>query len=72
MGSTGIVNLGDHGQIMAGNGKDEGSSDDDQDQVNIEGELVDNVSQSPDSFFSASTPGEPSRNGSQPTFRESN
>ena len=42
-----------------GNGRDEDeeeSSDDDQDQANIEGELVNDVSQSPDLFSGGSTP----------------
>lgn len=59
MGSTGMMSSVDHDEIMMGNGRDEDeeeSSDDDQDQANIEGELVNDVSQSPDLFSGGSTP----------------
>jgi len=60
LGSSGIMNLEDHDEIMAENDRDEDdeeTSDDDQDQANIEGELVNDVSQSPDLFSGESTPG---------------
>ena len=60
LGSSGMMNIEDHDEIMAGNDRDEDdeeTSDDDQDQANIEGELVNDVSQSPDLFSGESTPG---------------
>ena len=60
LGSSGMMTIEDHDEIMAGNDRDEDdeeTSDDDQDQANIEGELVNDVSQSPDLFSGESTPG---------------